>query len=104
MTHDPKAARAILDAAIEIGLPISGGMVRKRLKQLRKALAELDAQRAKPTRLNGPMVARLRKCAADTSANWDGRITIYPPEARELVGLIDERIAARLAAESTEEA
>jgi hypothetical protein len=40
-------------------------------------------------RLNGPMVARLRKCAADTSPNWDGKTTIYPPEARELVALID---------------
>lgn len=40
--------------------------------------------------LNGPMVARLRQCAADTSPNWDGKITIYPPEARELVALIDE--------------
>lgn len=40
-------------------------------------------------RLNGPMVDRLRKCAADTSPNWDGKITIYPPEARELVALID---------------
>jgi hypothetical protein len=35
------------------------------------------------------MVARLRGCAADTSPNWDGRVTIYPPEARELVALID---------------
>ncbi len=41
-------------------------------------------------RLNGPMVARLRRCAADTSSNWDGAITIYPPEARELVALIDD--------------
>jgi len=40
-------------------------------------------------RLNVPMVARLRECAADTSANWDGKINIYPPEARELVALID---------------
>lgn len=102
MTTDSKVARAILDAAIEIGLPIFGGVVRKRLKQLRRALAELDAERAKPTRLNGPMVARLRKCAADTSPNWDGKILIYPPEARQLVGLIDERIAARLSADTTE--
>jgi hypothetical protein len=40
-------------------------------------------------RLNGPMLARLRKCAADTSPNYDGRVTIYPPEARELISLID---------------
>ena len=39
--------------------------------------------------LNGPMLGRLRQCAADTSSNWDGKITIYPPEARELVALID---------------
>ena len=50
---------------------------------------ETEAERAEARRLNGPMVARLRKCAADTSANWDGKITIYPPEARELVALID---------------
>lgn len=40
-------------------------------------------------RLNEPMVAKLRRCAADTSSNWDGQVTIYPPEARELVALID---------------
>lgn len=44
---------------------------------------------AKRHRLNEPMVSRLRQCAADTSANWDGRITIYPTEARQLVDLID---------------
>lgn len=47
-------------------------------------------------RLNGPMVARLRGCAADTSSNWDGKITIYPPEARELVALIDAVRLARI--------
>lgn len=41
-------------------------------------------------RLNGPMEARLRQCAADTSSNWAGKITIYPTEARELVALIDD--------------
>ena len=40
-------------------------------------------------RLNGPMVERLRRCAADTSSNWDGAVTIYPPDARGLVALID---------------
>lgn len=40
-------------------------------------------------RLNVPMVAKLRKCAADTSSNWDGKVTVYPPEARALVALID---------------
>lgn len=39
--------------------------------------------------LNRPMVARLRRCAADTTPNWDGQITIYPPEARDLLALID---------------
>lgn len=39
--------------------------------------------------LNEPMVARLRACAADTSPNWDGAITVYPPEAAGLVTLID---------------
>lgn len=39
--------------------------------------------------LNQPMVAKLRRCAADISSNWDGQINIYPPEARELVALID---------------
>jgi hypothetical protein len=40
-------------------------------------------------RLNKPMVARLRRCAADTSPSWDGAVTIYPPEARDLIALID---------------
>lgn len=40
-------------------------------------------------RLNQPMLARLRQCAADTSPNWDGKITIYPNEAQGLVDLID---------------
>jgi hypothetical protein len=44
-------------------------------------------------RLNGPMLARLRECAADTSSNWDGKITIYPPEARELVSLVDAALS-----------
>jgi hypothetical protein len=39
--------------------------------------------------LNGPMLARLRQCAADTSANWNGKITVYPPEAQGLIALID---------------
>jgi len=58
---------------------------------------ELDGGSAAPAtpevqaglRLNGPMVARLRRCAADVDPNWYGRVTIYPPEARELVALID---------------
>lgn len=45
------------------------------------------------SRLNEPMLVRLRKCAADTSASWDGRITIYPPEARALVLLIDAALS-----------
>jgi hypothetical protein len=39
--------------------------------------------------LNEPMLNRLRQCAADASPNRDGQITIYPPEARHLVALID---------------
>ncbi len=50
--------------------------------------ATVDGER-RAQRLNGPMVAKLRRCAADTSPNWDGQIAIYPPEARELVALID---------------
>jgi hypothetical protein len=38
---DPAQARADLDVAITAGLPISGGLVRKRLKQLRRALADV---------------------------------------------------------------
>lgn len=58
------------------------------------ALDEQDRLRTllseqRPPQLNGPMVLRLRKCAADTSPNWDGKITIYPPEARQLIDLID---------------
>lgn len=41
-------------------------------------------------RLNHPMVQRLRGCAADTDPDWAGKITIYPPEARSLVALIDQ--------------
>lgn len=40
--------------------------------------------------LNGPMVDRIRRCAADTSPNWDGHIRLYPPESRGLINLIDE--------------
>lgn len=43
---DSAQVRAVLDAAIEVALPAAGGVVRKRLKQLRKALRELDAERA----------------------------------------------------------
>lgn len=39
-------------------------------------------------RLNEPMVAKLRGCAASTRGEW-GKVTVYTPEARELVGLID---------------
>ena len=39
--------------------------------------------------LNGPMLARLRQCAADTSDSWIGAMTVYPPEARGLVAFID---------------
>lgn len=38
------------------------------------------------------MIDRLRTCAADKSPNNVGRITIYPPEARELIALIDEQV------------
>lgn len=40
-------------------------------------------------RLNLPMLARLRRCAADASPNYDDAFTIYPPEAVGLVALID---------------
>lgn len=39
--------------------------------------------------LNGPLLARLRQCAADTSGSWIGAMTVYPPEARGLVAFID---------------
>ena len=42
-----------------------------------------------PAPLNQPMLARLRQCAADTSDSWIGRVTVYPPEARPLVALLD---------------
>lgn len=51
--------------------------------------SRLDAIRAARRHLNQPMLNRLRKCAADTSPNWDGRITIYPNEARQLIALAD---------------
>lgn len=53
------------------------------------ATDDAPAAPSQPPRLNKPMVARLRACAADTSSNWDGQITIYPLEARDLVALID---------------
>lgn len=54
--------------------------------------AQRDQLRQQAQRLNVPMVARLRHCAADTSSNWDGTINIYPPEARGLVALIDAAV------------
>jgi hypothetical protein len=42
--------RAALDAAIADALPVSGGQVRKRLKQLRRALGDADEQRRRCTR------------------------------------------------------
>lgn len=41
----PTEKRAALDAAIADALPISGGKIRKRLKQLRRALADGDEVR-----------------------------------------------------------
>lgn len=40
---DPSKARADLDAAIAAALPIAGSQVRKRLKQLRRALDAVPA-------------------------------------------------------------
>jgi hypothetical protein len=54
----------------------------------------LDEAADRARQLNGPMVARLRRCAADTSPNWDGAVTVYPPESRDLVALIDYLLAA----------
>lgn len=44
--------------------------------------------------LNGPMVARLRRCAADASPNWEHAATVYPPDARGLVALIDHLLGS----------
>jgi hypothetical protein len=55
-------------------------------------LAEVDRLAAAvelSRHLNGPMVNRLRACAADTTPNWEGATTVYPPETRGLVALID---------------
>jgi hypothetical protein len=43
--------------------------------------------------LNKPMLDRLHGCAADTSDDWQGKIVLYPPEARELVALVDRLTA-----------
>lgn len=51
------------------------------------------AVRAAAERLNGPMMQRLRACAADASPNWDGAVTVYPPAARGLVALVDSVLA-----------
>lgn len=50
--RDPGTPRQRLDTAIAEGLPLSGGDVRKRLKQLRKALADLDEVRARQAAMN----------------------------------------------------
>jgi hypothetical protein len=42
---DPTEARAALDTAIADALPLAGSHVRKRLKQLRRALNEVDEMR-----------------------------------------------------------
>lgn len=47
------------------------------------------------TRLNRPMVEKLRKCAADYSPDWSGKVTVYPMEARQLVQLIDTAISGK---------
>lgn len=65
----PTPTRAALDAAIAAALPVSGGLVRKRLKQLRRALADVDEQR-KPCARAGCRHARNwhipgRWCAGD---------------------------------------
>lgn len=49
----------------------------------------METAKARVATLNTAMLDRLRRCAADTSPNWEGSITIYPPEARELVDLVD---------------
>lgn len=51
--------------------------------------AWLAAAVDKARRLNQPMVERLRRCAADTRPDWAGAVTVYPPETRGLVALID---------------
>jgi hypothetical protein len=51
--------------------------------------AEVDTVRLILQRINKPMLEKLRRCAADDSPNWDGRVTIYGPEARGLLALID---------------
>jgi hypothetical protein len=54
-----------------------------------KAEGQAELERLRAMRLNRPMLDRLRRCATDTSPNWDGACTIYPPDARGLVALID---------------
>lgn len=72
--------------------------------RLEQAISDALASMSETTRLaaaveqvrhlNRPMVNRLRACAADTSPNWDGAVTIYPPGARGLVALIDLLLGA----------
>lgn len=62
------------------------------LSLIRAAEAARDRLAAivdKARSLNRPMVHRLRSCAADTSPNWEGETTVYPPETRNLVRLLD---------------
>lgn len=55
------------------------------LAQIDRLTAAVDQAR----HLNGPLLTKLRRCAADTSQNWDGAVTVYPQETRGLVALVD---------------
>lgn len=77
--------RAEDPAARSLSMPDLGAL----LKWLMDDVDRLNAVVEQARRLNGPMVTRLRGCAADTSPNWAGAVTVYPPETRGLVALID---------------
>lgn len=66
------------------------------IDEIDRLIAENEQLRAAVSgvkRLNRPMLASLRACAADTSPNWDATATVYPPSARDLVALIDALLA-----------
>lgn len=104
--HDSVAYNGVLDVLLWTNLPLLLGGVEKLRGEAARSDAdhrtmdaratELEGQRHQLRRraqlLNVPMVAKLRQCAADDSPNRDTKINIRPPEAHQLLALIDAAI------------
>ncbi len=74
------------------GQPLYGRDLCSVAEAVKELSRQRDQLRAQAQRMNIPMTDRLRQCASDTSSNWDRKITIHPPEARQLLDLIDTAI------------